>query len=239
MNIKSIINFYRNYKNFKKTLELSSKLFYKKKIALIGSSNNILGKNYGDLINSFDFVIRFNTAPTKSFEKDVGTKTDLRVISESVMRDDVIYFSYENNYSSNLLNQKILLISESHKSEILRQINNFFHMSSEVWIFENFQSPYVRFKLSSDYNLLTKIKFYKCPPFSVGTTTLMLASLVDCNISLFGFDFNKNLKSYKHYFYDPAFFKRNSQKEIITNHNFELENYFIKTVVKKKNMKIF
>ncbi|XP_030645320.1 CMP-N-acetylneuraminate-beta-galactosamide-alpha-2,3-sialyltransferase 1 [Chanos chanos] len=48
--------------------------------AVVGNSGNILGSHYGNLIDSHDFVLRMNRAPTKGFEKDVGSKTTHRII---------------------------------------------------------------------------------------------------------------------------------------------------------------
>ncbi|KAI1891066.1 hypothetical protein AGOR_G00160080 [Albula goreensis] len=45
------------------------------KCAVVGNSGNLLGSNYGPLINSHTYVIRMNKATTGGFEKDVGNKT--------------------------------------------------------------------------------------------------------------------------------------------------------------------
>lgn len=50
-----------------------------KSCAVIGNSPNLLGKGYGELIDSHDAVIRMNRGPTKGYESDVGTKTTFRV----------------------------------------------------------------------------------------------------------------------------------------------------------------
>ncbi|XP_040045091.1 CMP-N-acetylneuraminate-beta-galactosamide-alpha-2,3-sialyltransferase 1 [Gasterosteus aculeatus] len=43
--------------------------------AVVGNSGNLKGAQYGALIDSFDFVVRMNQAPTTGFEEDVGAKT--------------------------------------------------------------------------------------------------------------------------------------------------------------------
>lgn len=50
-------------------------------IAIIFSSKNILNKEYGKEIDSFDNVIRFNDAVVDGYEKFVGTKTTLWVLN--------------------------------------------------------------------------------------------------------------------------------------------------------------
>ncbi|XP_051992556.1 CMP-N-acetylneuraminate-beta-galactosamide-alpha-2,3-sialyltransferase 1-like [Xyrauchen texanus] len=48
--------------------------------AVVGNSGNLLGSNYGPLIDFHDVVIRINKGPTKGFEKDVGSKTTHRIL---------------------------------------------------------------------------------------------------------------------------------------------------------------
>ncbi|XP_072371498.1 ST3 beta-galactoside alpha-2,3-sialyltransferase 8 isoform X1 [Scyliorhinus torazame] len=43
--------------------------------AVVGNSGNLKGSNYGELIDSQDFVIRMNGAVTTGYEADVGKKT--------------------------------------------------------------------------------------------------------------------------------------------------------------------
>ncbi|XP_069813170.1 CMP-N-acetylneuraminate-beta-galactosamide-alpha-2,3-sialyltransferase 1 [Dendropsophus ebraccatus] len=43
--------------------------------AVVGNSGNLKGSEYGQDIDSHDFVLRMNHAPTTRFEKDVGNKT--------------------------------------------------------------------------------------------------------------------------------------------------------------------
>jgi len=51
--------------------------------AVVGNSPLILGQRAGPSIDSHDVVIRFNFAPTCGFERDVGTKTSVRVMGKT------------------------------------------------------------------------------------------------------------------------------------------------------------
>jgi len=68
-----IINFFKNIYNFSNPLD---NFDLQKKIAVIGNSELIKKKKFGDLIDQHDFIIRFNRAPVSSYEKFVGKKTN-------------------------------------------------------------------------------------------------------------------------------------------------------------------
>ncbi|KAJ7331870.1 hypothetical protein JRQ81_014050 [Phrynocephalus forsythii] len=56
------------------------------KCAVVGNSGRLKGSKYGEKIDSHQFVLRINTAPTKGFELDVGRRTTHRFIyPESAM----------------------------------------------------------------------------------------------------------------------------------------------------------
>ncbi|XP_058472444.1 alpha-N-acetyl-neuraminyl-2,3-beta-galactosyl-1,3-N-acetyl-galactosaminide alpha-2,6-sialyltransferase [Solea solea] len=51
--------------------------------ALVSSSGQMLRTGAGEEIDKFDCVIRMNNAPTRGFEKDVGNRTKVRVVSHT------------------------------------------------------------------------------------------------------------------------------------------------------------
>jgi len=64
------------------TQEVTS-LFKDKRIAVIGSSPNLIGRSLGKTIDEYDLVLRFNDAVlfTKEYEIDYGSKCDIWCIS--------------------------------------------------------------------------------------------------------------------------------------------------------------
>jgi N-acetylneuraminate synthase len=63
---------------------ISPELLVKPKIAIVASSANLLDNEYGKIIDSFSEVVRFNRAPTKGYEKHVGSKTTIRIANNHV-----------------------------------------------------------------------------------------------------------------------------------------------------------
>ncbi|XP_064455147.1 beta-galactoside alpha-2,6-sialyltransferase 2-like [Ornithodoros turicata] len=53
--------------------------------ALVSSAGSLHGARLGDEIDSHDAVLRFNDAPTKGHEEDVGSKTTLRLLNSQVV----------------------------------------------------------------------------------------------------------------------------------------------------------
>ena len=51
-------------------------------LAIIGNSPSLLQKNFGEEIEKFKSVIRFNLAPIENFKKNVGIKTSARLCSK-------------------------------------------------------------------------------------------------------------------------------------------------------------
>ncbi len=51
---------------------------------VVSSSGSLKGSGLGSRIDANDVVVRFNNAPTKGYERDVGTKTSLRIVNSQV-----------------------------------------------------------------------------------------------------------------------------------------------------------
>lgn len=64
--------------------------------ALVSSSGQMLGTGAGEEIDQIGCVIRMNNAPTKGYEKDVGSRTSLRVVSHTsvplLVKNERYYF---------------------------------------------------------------------------------------------------------------------------------------------------
>lgn len=69
--------------------------------ALVSSSGQMLGSSVGDVIDDSECVLRMNNAPTRGYEKDVGSRTTVRVVSHTsvplLIRNKEYYFGQSAN----------------------------------------------------------------------------------------------------------------------------------------------
>jgi len=102
----------------------SPELAMPKNLAIVGSSGSLINSNKGEEIDHHDYVIRFNRAPTSGFEKDVGSRTDLRIVNGHVFKnippgdpwvEELHPYQFKNhNFVKNLRDTSVLLMSDGN-----------------------------------------------------------------------------------------------------------------------------
>ena len=109
-------------------------------VAIVGNSGKLKNEEYGELIDSYDIVIRCNLARVEGYEKSVGTKTDFRFIAgKSFWRDLSENFSaYDDNFLTSLKDQHFIIKAEPLYPAVQGIIKNFNTGSKVLYIRQDF-----------------------------------------------------------------------------------------------------
>lgn len=170
-----------------------SELLEYKKCAVISNSPLLLEKEYGTTIDQYDVVIRCNRTQINGYEKNVGTKTDIRII---------------NIHFSNMIMDPIQISKNSHYIETFSEwknedVNNC--ISNEVIILKDGNSiseDSIRTKIDNEVYDMRKfipyVTFENGKSLSSGGYAILLAAKLFESVDCFCFDFFKTNSD--HYF---------------------------------------
>jgi hypothetical protein len=190
--------------------------FKDKTVAVVGSSGHLLERNYSQLIDSHDIVLRFNQARVEGFEDYVGSKTTHRIVNTHTFLGITGNDRFPKNDSMfipKLENQSIIINRPVPSTQVkLRSPNNPVSIiSDEFW---NFSREALDNK--------------KDP--SVGFLGVMLAVQTANKVNVFGFD-QENTTDKKHYWEEV--------RAMGSFHNFNIEKTIFSKLENDKLITIF
>ncbi|MCI4381465.1 hypothetical protein PGIGA_G00252030 [Pangasianodon gigas] len=153
--------------------------------SVVGNSGNLLSSHYGELIDSSDFVIRINQAPTQGFEHDVGYRTTHHVMYPESAID------LQNSSTSLLLIPFKILDLEWLTSALTSGHINFTYMPVRPRITANRHNVLVYNPSFMKYVYEVWLENHGRYP-STGFLSLILALHICDQVNVFGFGADQN-----------------------------------------------
>ena len=190
--------------------------FTDKTVAVVGSSGNLLERNYASLIDEHDYVIRFNQSRIEGYEEFVGVKTTHRIVNVHVFLGTTGNDRFPKNDSMfvpKLKNQHIIVNRPISLDKIKQRSPN-----NEVTIISDNLWDYCRGLLHN-----------KKDP-SVGFLGVILALQTTKKVNVFGFD-QIHTTNKKHYWEEV--------KAIGTWHDFSIEKEYFSLLEQQKFITLY
>ena len=176
------------------------------RILIVGNGCILIGKELGDVINSYDTVIRFNNFELNEENRiDFGDKTDVWIMNGRHYNECILR-KYKNitnvDYKRNI--ETKIVIGKSHtKKETFKFWEN---MKSKYHEMYNFKDKYISSGLLA---ILMYLENYE------------QVYIVNC-------DFFSNKKKYKYF--------SNNLRTTLTHHNWKLEKSIVKKLIKENKV---
>ncbi len=183
-------------------------------VVLVGNSSSLL-RNYGNVIDSYETVFRFNRSPIKNFEKHVGTRTDFRILNNHVFENinpGVDYTNQPLKFIKKIKNSNILRIGPGEPKN--KTIESFERKKNKIYFFD--------YKKAEEIKDLLKFKSNK--NMSVGAIMISICILSGVETNIIGFDLKE--VNVTHYWEDRP-------NKMSNSHDFSFEKKWVRELVNK------
>lgn len=167
-------------------------------VAVVGNSGSLSDSGFGDQIDQHEAVWRFNTAPTRGYEEDVGSKATHR-------------------FSIGTLNfrekDEILLRSYRKKSQAAKDLRKSLK-NDWLWVLTHHLSDWAQsFKDPDDHKVC-----------STGFLGVMMALSVGKRVSLYGFNLPTEGKNFPYHYYNHSRYVERSHNFLREHEIYEMLN---------------
>ena len=200
---------------------------------LVGSSGDLLGKNKGEFINTFPFIIRMNESPTIGFEKDVGNRTDIRIIN---FRNIELLYKLDKK---EFLHTKHLILHTNNEEDKIKMLNlSLYFPNMKIYIFTKNAINY-NDKLFYKHTNLDRLKSGSWLSIGWYSMFFLINYVKNKNIIGFGGEFKDSKYSYykfKKTIQNEYYFKSQNSSQ---GHRFITEKQIFNKWIVEKNMNYY
>jgi len=157
-------------------------------MVICGSSNSMLNNKSGNQIDNFENIIRFNRAPTESYEEYVGSKTTIRVLNNHVSLNVKLktneFSNSPQSFIPSIKDSKILIIGPGVN---LHSVHKTLDSSNDIYLFD--YSKISKLKSNLKIDKLNK-------QMSVGFCFICLSIISGLKPTIYGFDYNNENRTH-------------------------------------------
>ncbi|KAK6926612.1 Glycosyl transferase family 29 [Dillenia turbinata] len=206
-----------------------------KSCAVVGNGGILLKKEYGDMIDGHELVIRLNNARTEGFARNVGSKTGLSFVNSNILhlcarREGCYCHPYGATVPMIMyICQAVHFLdyavcNSSHKAPLLVTDPRFDVLCARIVKYYSLK----RFAEETNRSLEEWSKFHDGPMFhySSGMQAVMLAVGICDRVSIFGFGKSTSAKHHYH----------TNQKAELHLHDYEAEYQFYHDLVERPQL---
>ncbi|MDD4109934.1 MAG: glycosyltransferase family 29 protein [Clostridia bacterium] len=192
-----------------------------KKVIIIGNGSSVLDKKNGEIINSFDIVVRVNDFRIDGYEEYVGNKTDILVTFAVYRLENIKAISEKYNF-------KRILIFDPYdmckKDDPLSQYNLFNSIKNKTYTTQILNRTDTWIEMSQHH--------YRHIPWSTGLVAIWTLLKEYDHIYITGFDYFREDRERLHYFdtrkiCDTGVFKNGYIKD---------ERFFLENLIKENKI---
>jgi hypothetical protein len=214
-----------------------------KSVAVVGNSGKLSSANHGKAIDSHDAVIRFNWAPTKGHEPQVGTKTTIRITNTHFLKA-VTCDEFDKKMSKNYTGwNKDFYFTRKNETIILKKMTPYVNSpETDSKIIKKVENLGKNTVDAFDHRYMIRVD--RLLPAKAASMGLLGVAMCISNrskgfgaksISCFGFNFYEEADQDRHY-YDVM---TQSKEEQFRSHDFAAEKRIFKSLEKEGIIKIY
>ena len=207
----------------------------KQTIILVGSAPSILNSNFGEKINNFNIIVRFNDNKIEEFKKDIGTKTNILVMNTGSFNSKIksynkIFGENNTNYDIKNKNKNIDIIKKEYDIDISNRIYIFDKYFSgglqNIYFLELIKNNILHVPYPIYDTIIPDKKYNNIRKLSLGITFIIILCHNGYKPTITGITLDENITKMDDYY--------RTRSSISYNHDFIFEIKYLNQMIDEK-----